>query len=189
MNASDAFSQFSSKCGSTSASIARSSSGNARQLFKRPTRKFEHTDRGMKIANQLAHHRNMRNLQVYERRGGSEEFERIMDLMDKRRQDLMQAREAKRFAAQQLLAEEDELEDDLAPCSLLPVQHANNYEVQRLRELEERQRQIEQMEAEIAEYSRLAEAESDRVPQVKEPWDISEDDYELNDGNDVEMSM
>lgn len=127
-----------------------------------------------------------------------------MDLMDRRRQDLLQAREAKRHAAAELAAEEDELDDDFAPCSHIPVQHASAYEQQRLRELEERQRQIEQMEAEIEEYSRLAQEEEARAQSphaednnwqpkefgtsrisssdAREPWDNSSDD-------DVEMTL
>lgn len=180
-------------CGTSSSATVNhhSFAAASKAHFKRPTRKYEHTDRGIKIANQLAAHRNKRNQLIYERRGGSEEFERIMDLMDKKRQDLLQAREAKRHAAAQLLSEEEELDDDFGICSHIPVQHASAFEQQRLSELEERQRQIEQMEAEIEEYSRLAqEIDGDEsksahiVTSARDPWD-----YSSGSDDDVQMVM
>lgn len=167
--------------------------------FKQPRRNMSHTDRGLKLATNLARHRNQRNLKVLQNRGGTEEFERIMDIMDKRHQDLLQAREAKRYAASQLgSSAEDEFEDEDC-CSILPVQHAQQIERERLRELDERQREIDAMEAEIEEYARLAEEEEARIlrdaeasqsmrqhqhaimqSEVRDPWDLSDEDVEMS---------
>lgn len=160
---------------------------------------MQHTDRSLKVATNLARHRNQRNLKVLQNRGGTEEFERILDLMDRRQQDLLQAREAKHFAASQFSnVPEDEFEDEDC-CSLFPVQHAQQMERERLQELEERQRQIEAMEAEIEEYSRMAEEEEAQIlrdahnshamrqqqhlmmeSEAREPWDISDEDVQMS---------
>lgn len=159
---------------------------------------MQHTDRKTKIANEVARHRDQRCAKVFEKRGGSEEFERIMDIMDRRNRDLMQAVEAKRFAASQFaISVEDEFENEDC-CSILPVQYATQIERERLRELEERQRQIDVMEAEIQEYARMAEEEEARIgseasqahlmrqeqhvvtqAEAREPWDESDDDVEM----------
>lgn len=175
-------------------------SAGPRTPFKKPSRQMFHTDRGLKLANNQAQHRNQRNLKMLKNRGGTEEFERIIDVMDRRQQDLQQAREAKRYAASLYASTAEEEFEDEDCCSILPVQHAQYIERERLRELEERQREIDAMEAEIEEYSRLAEEEEARMlrdarntsamrheqesvmsTNIREPWDISDEDVEMAD--------
>lgn len=171
---------------------------SSKSQFKKPARQMTHTDRGLKLASSLAQHRNRRNLKILQNRGGSDEFERIMDMMDRRQQDLLLARDAKRHAASQVGTAEEEFEDE-GCCSILPVQHAQQMERERLRELEERQREIDAMEAELEEYSRLAEEEEARMlreaeashamrqhqqvimqSEPPEPWDLSDEDVEMS---------
>ncbi|CCG82512.1 protein of unknown function [Taphrina deformans PYCC 5710] len=171
---------------------------SSKAQFKKSARPMCHTDRGYKLATSLAQHRNRRNLKVLQNRGGSEEFERIMDIMDRRQQDLLLAREAKRHAASQLSMADEEFDDENC-CAILPVQHAQQIERDRLQELLERQREIDAMEAEIEEYSRLAEEEEAKMDrdaqavlsmrqeqnqvmqsEIREPWDISDEDVEMS---------
>lgn len=159
---------------------------------------MQHTNRNLKVQSAVARNRAQRDMKIFEKRGGSEELERIMDIMERRNKDLQQAREAKLFIASQYAPlAEDEFEDE-GCCSILPVEHAIKMERERLREMEERQREIEAMEAEIEEYARLADEEELRIRieeenahsirqeqhmvmcDAREPWDESDEDIAMS---------